>query len=645
MTLTTKNSAREFLLEALAQQYPNTSRAASQIALLRARLQLPTGTIHILSDVHGENEKLRHVIHNASGSLRSTVEEHFSDRFSPEKVRDLLTLLYYPQQIYLQKEGLLNEEELRLWFVEEVALELEVLRLVAATETFEFVDSRLPDRFRPLFRELLFGVKGNHAAEHERVLLASLLEAGEGLEFLRDLSRAIRNISVTELIVAGDCGDRGPRIDQVIETIRHQPRVALTWGNHDMTWLGACLGHPLLIATVLRISLRYRRLSQLEEGYGVIMSPLEKLVRTCYADDPAERFQPKGEGLREKLMMARMQKAMAVLEFKLEGRAIRRNPQFEMEKRDLLSRVDFTRETITLEGVEHPLLDGYFPTVDPADPLALSPEEEACMSRIRQSFLRSQRLWRHMLFLKHRTSMYLTRDQILLFHGCLACDDDGRFLPMPIDGQEYVGRRLMEKLDEVIQRSFQDRSPANLDLLWYCWAGPNSPLFGKDRMATFERYLLADKATHKEEKNPYFRLIHEPEFCDRILKEFGMDPASGLIVNGHVPVKIEEGEDPLKKSGKAITIDGAFSKAYGDHGYTLVVRQDGIFLARHHAFDSVETAVEEGVDIIPTVTPIRQYDEFRKTAQSSQHSELQSRIELLQELLVAYRESRIDEMS
>jgi len=628
-------------LESLARELPTEAAVVAEIAALGAGQTLPAGTVHVLSDIHGEAAKLKHVIHNASGSLRPLVEDILGDTLDPQGLRELLTFIYYPSESWkLRVEGQ-EGAEARSTFHRIISLEFKVMRAVARRAPARRVEGVFPPKYRELFVELFFARSTGLGADHSRTLLDLVHHHGLALDFLRHVSRAIRNLSITEIICAGDCGDRGPRIDRVIDTFIRQPNVAITWGNHDVTWMAACLGHELSIATVLRISLRYRRLSQLEEGYGIIVSPLEKLARTVYADDPAERFKSKGEGLRDPLVLARMQKAVAIIETKLTGQAIGRNPHWDMADRDLLSRVNLERGTLNILGTDHPLLDRVLPTVDPARPLALSDDEQACMDRIRASFLHSNELWRQMLFLKRRGSMSLVRKGILIFHGCLPVDEEGEFLPMIVDGEPYSGRSLFRKLESVVHRTFRERRLEDLDLLWYLWSGARSPLFGKDKMATFERYLLADEATHTETKNAYFRLIHDVAFCDRILREFGVNPERGIIINGHVPVKIEKGEDPVKKSGKAITIDGAFSRAYGDHGYTLILDAEGITLARHHHFDSVEEAVKEGTEIIPEVRTIRRYERALTQAETEEGRMAEDRIGLLEKLLLAYRENLI----
>ena len=454
----------------------------------------------------------------------------------------------------------------------------------------------------------------------------------------------IRNLSVAEIVVAGDLGDRGPRLDRVVDFLMRQPRVTVVWGNHDASWMGACLGQDALIATVVRISLRYRRLTQLEEGFGITMAPVEKLARTVYGDDPATRFQVKGEGLREPLLMARMQKAMAILQFKLEGQVSRRRPEYGLEHRQLLHRIDPAAGTVTIDGKVHPLLDTRFPTVDFAgDPYALSAEEAACLARLRESFLQSPALWTQMTWVARRGTMVLRRDRAVIFHGCVPVDPSGAPRSLLVDGAPRAGRELFEALERKVRRAFRGKAEDDLDMLWYLWTGPLSPLFGKDRMATFESYFVADPHAAKETKDPYFGLIHDASFCARICRELGVDEERGLIVNGHVPVKIEEGESPVKRSGRAVTIDGAFSEAYGDKGYTLVLEAGRTALAQHHHFESVDEAVAAGADIIPVVTDIEAYPSPRTVADTEKGEELAREIEVLEALLRAYEANVIDE--
>ena len=635
-------STHPSLLRALSYRFSTPEAALAEAAHLSSVESLPVGTIHVISDVHGEHLKLDHVLRNASGSLRPLVERLFGQRLSAEEQVELLNLIYYPREAYQRIRRRLTPEQQRAFLQETIEREFELLRFMAARYTTRHVESLCPEALRGLFRELLLAPPLGRGRAYVDALLRPFLEDDGGIELLRHVARTLRALSVFELIVAGDLGDRGPRLDRVIEALRRQHRVSITWGNHDVSWMGACLGQEALIATVLRVSLRYSRVAQLEEGYGIPMEPVEHLAREAYGDDPAERFRARGEDLRDPLLLARMQKAMAILQFKLEGQTIRRNPHFELEDRCLLHRIDAATGTVLLGEARHPLLDGSFPTLDPTDPYRLSEAEARCLDRMKRAFFDSSRLWEDMRFVMERGSTHAVRDELVVFHGCVPVDAEGRPLELLVDGELRRGKALFDALDVVVRRAFRGGQAADLDWLYYLWAGPRSPLFGKDKMATFEGYFLADKATHKETKNPYFHRIHEAPFCREIAAEFGVTKEEPLIVNGHVPVKLEAGESPLKRSGLAVTIDGAFSAAYGDKGYTLVVDAERTYLAQHHAFASVQQAVEGGADIIPTIQELRRREAPRVLADTTRGEEIRAEIGALQDLIGAYRRRAID---
>ncbi len=631
-------------LRALSAQYPNSDATLAAIAKLHASLTLPKGTIHVISDIHGEFKKLIHVLHNASGSLRPLVEQTFGKRLTAGEKLDLLNMIYYPRETFAHMVERMPDTQSRKFFLRrQVRLEIELLRRLSRNFSLETIESVFPAAYKQLFRELLFGAHLERSDDYIDGMLDQFVTHGQDLWFLRLLARIIRGSLFSELIVAGDFGDRGPRIDKAIDSVMKQRHVAITWGNHDVSWMGACLGQEACIATVLRISLRYQRLFQLEMGYGIPMAPVEKLVRTVYHDDPAEYFPCLGKGIRDPLSMARMQKAMAIIQFKLESQTIRRNPDFQLEHRNLLHKIDPQDWTIELDGKRYRLRDHHFPTIDWNDPYALSPEEEECMAQLKTSFLQSQTLWEHMRYLEQKGSMHLVRDYNLIFHGCVPVDEEGTFLPMCVDGVEYRGRELYDALNLVVHRAFRQKEQRHLDMLWYLWCGPLSPLFGKDKIATFEGYLIAEKEAHKETKNAYFKLIHEKEFCHRILEDFGVDPDHGLIVNGHVPVKIEKGESPIKESGQAITIDGAFSEVYGDNGYTLVLDANRTFLAQHHHFESIIEAITQGSDIIPTIQDVGVFDSPRRVADTAEGTAIRHEIAALELLLRAYAENALPE--
>lgn len=638
MTLSAPFTSHELpALHALARRFPSVDAAVNEMAHLEALLRLPKGTVHVVSDVHGEYKKLQHVLNNASGSLRPLVQALFGADLSPEDLQQRLNLLYYPSQLFHHLGLDVADLATRAAFVRQtMRWQFTLLAALARRYSLRHVERAFPDDYQALFRELLWEAQAGRPEAYIDAMLDTLTREDKGLQAIRWASRVIRHLSVFEVIVAGDLGDRGPRLDKVVEVLMHQPRLAITWGNHDASWMGACLGHEALIATVVRLSLRYRRLSQLEEGFGITMAPVEKLAREVYGDDPATHFQSRGTGLREAITMARMQKAMAIMQFKLEAQIMARHPEYQMQHRDLMSALDLARGIVRLDGQEYPLTDTALPTVDPANPTALSPAEAACMARLRRSFLESQILWEQMRFVAHHGASYLVRDRHVIFHGCMPVDEQGTLLPMVIDGVPYAGKALFEQLTTVVHRAFRDKRPDDLDLLWYLWTGPRSPMFGKDKMATFETHFLADKTTHKEQKNPYFTLIHTPAFCQQVLREFGVEPTTGMIVNGHMPVHVEKGERPLKDSGQAIVIDGAFSEAYGDRGYTLILDPAGTHLAEHAHFESIDEALTHGADILPQMQEIQTWPQPRCLGETEGGEAIRSEIAVLKRLVEAY---------
>ncbi|GIW77407.1 MAG: fructose-1,6-bisphosphatase class 3 [Phycisphaerae bacterium] len=632
------------ILRVLAERFPTAESAAAEIARLSAVLTLPKGTIHVISDIHGEDKKLRHVINNASGTLRPVVEKLFKDRMTPKELGEFLTLTFYPAEVTEKLEKTLtNRAELRSFAVRTLRSQLELARLLASRYSLRRAMQVVPKAYNELLSEMLHSQTTDRKDSFIESIVDSLIEGGRVLQIIHVVGRLIRNLAVYELIIGGDCWDRGPRGDNVVDYLRAQPNVSFIWGNHDISWLGAHLGNEALICNVLRISLRYRRLTQIDEGYSIPLMPLEYLANTVYKDDPALHFFPRQKGTRPIELVARMQKAIAIMQFKLEGQMIDRNPAWGLSHRKLLHTIDLEKGTVIVDGKVYPLRDTRFPTLDPKNPYELSPEEKECIRRLKHSFMVSQKLTEHMAYLIRNSHMYLRRDDHLIFHGCVCTDLEGFFLPMPINGQELRGKMLFDEIQRTIVRAHAERQQRDLDLLWYLWSGPRSPLFGKDRIATFERDFIEDERPHYEEKDPYFKLIHEEWFCEKVLTEFGVDPKRGLIVNGHVPVKIEKGESPIKKSAKAITIDGAFSEAYGDHGYTLVLESDKTLLAKHHHFESVESAIRDGVDIIPQVTVVRQEKYPRTMADTERGHEIKGEIRMLQHLIEAYRNNIIRE--
>jgi fructose-1,6-bisphosphatase-3 len=630
-------------LEALSAHYPSVEAAISEIAALDAQLSLPAGVVHVISDIHGEDAKLRHVINNGSGALRQLAERVMGSRLNEQERHEFLTVLYYPREaINAISRRVVHGGHRLEWVYRTLAMQFEMVRELRGTYRRKHFEELLPEWYRELFIEL----GSAQRPEYIKRILAGLARYDRDWGAVRAGARLVRNLSCDELLVIGDLGDRGPRMDRVIDTLMRQPTCNVLWGNHDMLWIGAHLGHDPSLLTCLRFSLRYRRISQLEEGYGIITAPLERLVRQVYADDPCEKFMPKGEGFRDVLTVARMQKAIAIMQFKAEGRMLERQPDWGLSHRRLLHRIRFEggkAVSVDIDGREHAMLDQSLPTIDPRDPYAYSPEEEACMERLRESFTRSMKLREHMEWLVRRGGMWTRRNDVLFFHACVPVDKQGTPLPMRVDGRDVAGRELMEALESVLRRAMRKRwfgLDSDADWVWYLWGGPRSPLFGKDKLATFETHFVADKDAHKEHKNPYFDLMHDAGFIRSIGRLFGLGD-DVLVVNGHVPVKIEKGEAPVKRGGNAITIDGAFSQAYGDRGYTLVLKPDRIELAEHAPFPGVEAVLSTGSDIVPSVTTVRAYATTRLVQDTDAGARIRRAIADLDVLVHAYQEGLV----
>ncbi|HET7499671.1 MAG TPA: fructose-bisphosphatase class III, partial [Kofleriaceae bacterium] len=590
------------------------------------------------------------VVNNASGSLRPLFERLFAGRLEAREIDQLLTLVYYPRETWtelVRDVPLEHRRALLHWVTGHAVI---VMRELARHYSLRYVERIVPDPFDPVFRELLFADELARQPAFLDRLVEPFLRNERDTELVRMIARVIRNLAVGELVVAGDLGDRGPRIDKVIEVIAAQPSVSITWGNHDANWMAACLGHPAAIATVIRLSLRYQRLAQLEDGYGISLAPVAQLAREAYGDDPAAAFAVKGEAA-DPATLARMQKAIAILQFKLEGQLLERRPEWGLGHRVLLRFVDPAAATVEIDGKRYPLCDIRLPTIDWRDPLRLSDAEARCLDELTRSFLDSRTLWTQMTYVASHGQMSLRRDLCAIFHGCVPVDDRGEPLAFTIDGEPRRGKALLDAFETVVHRAFR-RGAAGVtdsdhdldrDLLFYLWTGPLSPCFGKDRMATFETYFVADPATHHETKNPYFKLIHDPAFCRRILAELGVDPEAGFLVNGHVPVKLEAGETPIKKSGRAITIDGAFAAAYGDKGFSLVLEAQRIYLAQHHHFESAAAAVSRNADIVPTVSDVVVHERPRTVGDTETGDDIRAEIAVLEELLRAFEANIIRE--
>ena len=643
-------------LKLLAEQYPSIQAASNAIIKLSAQLELPKGTEHFLSDVHGEHEAFAHVIRNGAGSIWRKIEEMFANTLSKQEQRNLATLIYYPEEkSTLMLQTVPDAEE---WSRLTLIRLIRLCRVLTSKYRRETIRQFLPEQVAPIIEELLDEQEMiENKSTYYQGLITAIVSTGSARLFIIYLSELIQRLAISRLHVIGDIYDRGPGAHIILDALMDYHQVDIQWGNHDILWMGAAAGSEACIANVIRTCLRYGNMETLENGYGVSLLPLASFAIEAYKEDPCELFIPKvsaeaGFSDQEIRMMAQMQKAMAVIQFKLEGQLIKRRPHYQMEDRLLLDRVDFDHGTVTLNGIAYPLMDKNFPTIDPTHPDDLTAEEQAVVAKLRLSFINSKKLQQHVRFLYSKGSIYLIHDGNLLYHGCIAMNDDGSFRSFNVDGQVFAGKAFLDRVDRLARQGYYATdNPAQkqygMDAMWFLWCAPQSPLFGKEKMATFERYFLADPSTHKEKRNASYLLRDQEETACKILTEFGLNPETGHIINGHVPVKVVKGERPVKAQGKLIVIDGGFSRAYqketGIAGYTLISNSRGWLLAAHHPFESTQKAVSDEIDI-DSETEIIESHPVRMRIRHTDHGKtIQLEIDQLRSLLEAYREGLIKE--
>lgn len=641
-------------LELLAQQYPSIQAASMAIINLSATLNLPKGTENFISDVHGEYEAFLHVLKNGSGSIRRKIEEIFANSLLEKEKRNFATLIYYPEQkLPLILQQVPDKAE---WYRITLFRLIKLCRSVASKYTRTAVREALPDDFAFIIEELLHEQEGlENKQEYYQSIIDTIISTDRANAFIVAMAELIQRLAIARLHVIGDVYDRGPGAHIIMDKLLDYHAVDVQWGNHDILWMGAAAGSEACLANVIRICLRYGNMETLANGYAVSLLPLASFAMEHYADDPCELFVPKGTAeeftANELQLMSKMHKAITIIQLKLEAQIIQRRKQFVMNDRLLLHKIDFDKGTICLDGQEHPLLDTHFPTIDPKEPYALTEEEQLVLERLRLSFANSERLQRHVRFLYSKGSLYLIYNGNLLYHGCIAMKPDGSFASVRVDGKTYRAKGFMDRLDRLARQAYFASDPElkqyGLDVMWYLWSGDRSPLFGKEKMATFERYFLADPATHAEGKNAYYALRDMPETAVKILKEFGLDPKTARIINGHVPVQVKKGESPVKANGRLIVIDGGFSKAYQDKtgiaGYTLIHNSYGFLLASHAPFESTQKAIEQELDI-HSKTEILEANYHRiRVRDTDEGCRIQAKIHQLEALLAAYREGLLKE--
>lgn len=642
-------------LRLLARNYPTIAKTATEITNLEAILNLPKGTEHFLSDIHGEYSAFEQVLRNGSGVVKRKIRDCFSEEMSDDEINTLATLIYYPEQ---KIDLLLRDVPDSCAFYKDTLFRLvELCQYVSSKYTRSKVRKAMPEDFAYILEELLHE---NYNEDDKKLyyeeILESIIELDRAKEFIAALSKLIQRLVVDHLHVVGDVYDRGPYPDKIMDTLMNYHSLDFQWGNHDMLWMGAAAGSEVCLANVVRISARYLNLDILEDSYGISLRPLALFADSVYGDDPCTFFQPKNEdGLvysnAEITQIARMHKAISIIQFKLEGQVIDRHPEFTMKGRKVLDFIDYERGEIRLKGTVYPLLDTNFPTIDPKNPYALTKEEVEIIQKLVASFKNCERLQKHILFLYSKGSMFLTYNGNLLYHGCIPLNPDGSFMELELHGKKYAGKELFVQFEQIAREGYFRNAGTKekeyaLDITWYLWTGPVSSLFGKSEMTTFERYFVADKKTHHEEKNPYYNLRNNPETCDMILKEFGLDTC-GHIINGHTPVKEGKGESPIKANGKMLVIDGGFSPSYhkttGLAGYTLLFNSYGLQLASHQPFTSTEEAIKNETDILSTRQVIETEIERKRVRDTDNGQELIRQAEELKQLLNAYRKGYLNE--
>lgn len=641
-------------LELLAERFPSIQKASMEIINLEAIMRLPKSTEHFLTDIHGEYETFTHVLRNASGVVRRKIEDVFGMGLRKSEKDALATLIYYPEEkmeIILQEE---SKEDIGEWYM----ITLQRLSVIARAASSKYTRSKvrktMPPDFAYIIDELL-NESGHEKHEYYDGIIRTIIEIDRAKEFVIEISHFIQRLMIDRLHIIGDIYDRGPSAEKVMDVLQNHHAVDIQWGNHDIIWMGAAAGCKALIATVLRISARYINLDTVEDAYGINLLPLATFAMEYYGNDSAEVFEPKGVGNNNGKsieLIKQMHKAIAIIQFKLEAQIIIGNPQFAMEDRLLLDKIDYDEGTISIDGKKYELLDTFFPTIDPKDPYELTVAEDELMNRLQSSFQKSELLQKHIEVLYAKGSMYLTYNSNLMYHGSIPMNEDGSFYDMEIDGEKYQGKALLDKLDIIARRAYftcnkPNSNPTDRAYLWYLWTGPFSPLFGKDRMATFERYFIADKATHEEIRNSYYKYRDREETCNRIFVDFGLDPEVSHIINGHVPVKAKKGESPIKANGKLFVIDGGMSLPYqkitGLSGYTLIYNSYGLVLVEHKHFKSMEEAVKNNLDIISARQIVETNAIRKRVADTDIGSDLKEQVRDLKMLLAAYRKGLIKE--
>ena len=657
----------EQYLRLLGEKFPNAQSVITELINLRAILSLPKGTEHFVSDLHGESMAFIHMIKNASGVIRKKVDEIYGDTMPEEEKRALCALIYYPdERIKLIKRTLNKGKTLEgepqkcamdEWYRKRLHQVVDVARAVTIKYSRSKVHKLLPNDYAYVIKELLHesSLEQKDRQNYYNAIIDAIIKTGCAEALLISISYFIHSMTIDVLHIVGDIFDRGPRPAKIMDVLATVRDYDIQWGNHDIEWMGAMAGNLALMATVLRVSIRYANIETLEEEYGINLLPLANFAMETYGNDPCTIWQTKDFENNPRLtrsaqLMAKMHKAISIIQFKLEGQTVLRHPEWNMSHRALLDKIDFNKGTITLQNKTYPLLDTNLPTLNSNDPYALSQDEQDLMNQLSRSFRKSEKMQRHLKMLYEHGSLYLVRNGFLLYHAAIPLNADGSFTEADVCGQRVSGKDLMDRIDAVIRRAYYGEGKEKeeaLDYMLYLWQGEHSPLYNKDRMTTFERYFIADKQAHEEKKGAYFTLSDKEYICENILKEFNLNPATGRIINGHVPVRTIKGETPIRANGKRFVIDGGFSKPYqektGIAGYTLIYNSHGIQLVEHESFESREQAILSGSDI-HSRTLLQDFSGRRiRVRDTDRGKKLLQQIQYLEQLLHAYRTGLIRE--
>ncbi|AGZ25310.1 MULTISPECIES: fructose-bisphosphatase class III [Staphylococcus] len=648
MTHITENELKKKYLDLLSQQFDSAEKLATEIINLESILELPKGTEHFVSDLHGEYESFQHVLRNGSGNVRAKINDIFGETLSEKEINDLAALVYYPEdKLKLVKNQFNAKGQLNVWYITTIERLIELIKYCSSKYTRSKLRKALPEQFVYIIEELLY--KNNeyqNKKTYYETLVNQVIELEQSDDLIIGLSYTVQRLVVDHLHVVGDIYDRGPKPDKIMDTLINYHSVDIQWGNHDVLWIGAYAGSKVCLANLLRICARYDNLDIIEDAYGINLRPLLTLAEKYYSgDNPA--FKPKKRPdkevsltQREEHQITKIHQAIAMIQFKLEMPIIKRRPSFEMEERLVLEKIDFDNNEITVYGKTYPLKDTCFQTVDRQHPEALLEEEQEVIDKLLLSFQQSEKLRRHMSFLMREGKLYLPYNGNLLIHGCIPVDENGEMESFEIDGEMHSGRELLDVFEYHVRKAFDDKEitdDLSTDLVWYLWTGKYSSLFGKRAMTTFERYFIEDKASHKEVKNPYYYLREDVDMIRKMLSDFGLNPDEGRIINGHTPVKEIDGEDPIKANGKMLVIDGGFSKAYqsttGIAGYTLLYNSFGMQLVAHQEFNTKEKVLSDGTDELSVKRVVDEELTRKKIKDTNVGQELQSQIDILKILM------------